>query len=162
WCDGYPCMVHAKSDADVIAVRPLLERDNFTLVCGAEVTKLETGPSGRAVTGVEVTRGGEREVYSGHIVVVSPRPANSPNTLLNPANDKHPQGLANGSDQVGRNYMFHNCKAVVALCMEPNDTIFQKTLGINDFYSATKDYAYPMGNIQMIGKSNAEAMRGEK
>ena len=72
------------------------------------------------------------------------------------------QGLANGSDQVGRNYMFHNCKAVVALAKEPNDTVFQKTLGINDFYSATKDYAYPMGNIQMIGKSNAEAMRGEK
>ena len=95
-------------------------------------------------------------------MVVSAGAANSAKILLNSANDKHPQGLANGSDQVGRNYMFHNCKAVVALAKEPNDTVFQKTLGINDFYSATKDYAYPMGNIQMIGKSNAEAMRGEK
>ena len=82
--------------------------------------------------------------------------------LLNSASDAHPHGLANGSDQVGRNYMFHNCKAVVALSKERNDTVFQKTLGINDFYFATKDYEYPAGNIQMIGKSNAEAMRGEK
>jgi choline dehydrogenase-like flavoprotein len=162
WCDGYPCLVHAKSDADVIAVRPLLGRPNVTLVTGAEVARLDTDPSGRTVTGVVVSRGGEREVYTGDIVVVSAGAANSAKILLNSASDQHPQGLANGSDQVGRNYMFHNCKAVVALCTEPNDTVFQKTLGINDFYLPTKDYAYPMGNIQMIGKSNAEAMRGEK
>ena len=88
--------------------------------------------------------------------------ANSAKILLNSATEAHPRGLANGSDQVGRNYMFHNCKAVVALSKEPNDTVFQKTLGINDFYFATEDYEWPMGNIQMIGKSNAEAMRGEK
>jgi Choline dehydrogenase and related flavoproteins len=82
--------------------------------------------------------------------------------LLSSANDKHPHGLANGSDQVGRNYMFHNSKAIAAFCTEPNDTVYQKTLGLNDFYSATKEYEYPMGNIQMVGKSNAEAMRGEK
>jgi len=162
WCDGYPCMVHAKADADVIAVRPVMDRPNVTLVRGAEVTKLETDPSGRTVTGVAVQRDGQREVFTGDIVVVSAGAANSAKLLLNSASDQHPNGLANGSDQVGRNYMFHNCKAVVALCKEPNDTVFQKTLGINDFYSATKDYAYPMGNIQMIGKSNAEAMRGEK
>ncbi|HEY1346861.1 MAG TPA: GMC family oxidoreductase [Streptosporangiaceae bacterium] len=162
WCDGYPCLVHAKSDADVIAVRPLLGRPNVTLVTGAEVTRLETDSSGRIVTGVAVERDGSREVYTGDIVAVCAGAANSAKILLNSASDAHPQGLANGSDQVGRNYMFHNCKAVVALCTEPNDTVFQKTLGINDFYLPTQDYGYPMGNIQMIGKSNAEAMRGEK
>jgi choline dehydrogenase-like flavoprotein len=114
------------------------------------------------VTAVVVSRDGQSEVCSGDIVVVSAGAANSAKILLNSASDTHPQGLANGSDQVGRNYMFHNCKAVVALSREPNDTVFQKTLGINDFYSASKDYEYPMGNIQMVGKSNAEAMRGEK
>jgi choline dehydrogenase-like flavoprotein len=162
WCDGYPCLVHAKSDADVIAVRPLLERPNVTLVTGAEVTRLETGAAGRTVTGVVVSRDGEREVYTGDIVVISAGAANSAKILLNSAGDAHPHGLANGSDQVGRNYMFHNCKAVVALAKEKNDTVFQKTLGINDFYLASEDNEWPMGNIQMIGKSNAEAMRGEK
>jgi choline dehydrogenase-like flavoprotein len=70
--------------------------------------------------------------------------------------------LANSSDQVGRNYMFHNSKAVVALSEERNDTAFQKTLGINDFYFKTDDYGWPAGNIQMVGKSNAQAMRGEE
>ena len=162
WCDGYPCLVHAKSDAEVIAVRPLLGRDNVTLLTGAEVTRLETDSSGRTVTGVVVSRDGGREVYTGDIVAVCAGAANSAKLLLNSATDRHPNGLANGSDQVGRNYMFHNCKAIVALCKEGNDTVFQKTLGINDFYLATKDYEFPMGNIQMIGKSNAEAMRGEQ
>ncbi len=162
WCDGYPCLVHAKSDAEVIAVRPLLERENLTLLTGAEVVRLETDDSGRTVTGVVVSRDGNREVYQADIVAISAGAANSAKILLNSTSDAHPHGLANGSDQVGRNYMFHNCKAVVALSREKNDTVFQKTLGINDFYFGAKDYEWPVGNIQMIGKSNAEAMRGEK
>ena len=126
------------------------------------MTKLETDATGRTVTGVVVSRGGERQVYTGDIVAVCAGAANSAKILLNSASDAHPHGLANGSDQVGRNYMYHNCLAVVALSKEKNDTVFQKTLGINDFYFPTKDYEYPAGNIQMIGKSNAEAMRGEK
>jgi choline dehydrogenase-like flavoprotein len=161
-CDGYPCLVHAKADADIIAVRPLLNRPNVTLLTGAEVTRLQTDDSGRTVTGVIVSRDGGQEVYTADIVAVCAGAANSAKILLNSATDKHPDGLANGSDQVGRNYVFHNCKAVVALTKECNDTVFQKTLGINDFYFATKDYRWPMGNIQMIGKSNAEAMRGEQ
>jgi choline dehydrogenase-like flavoprotein len=161
-CDGYPCLVHAKADAEIIAVRPLLGRPNVTLLTGAEVTRLETDGSGRTVTGVVVSRDGDREVYRGNVVAVCAGAANSAKILLNSANDAHPHGLANGSDQVGRNYMFHNCKAVAAMSKERNDTVFQKTLGINDFYLATKDYEYPAGNIQMVGKSNAEAMRGEQ
>jgi choline dehydrogenase-like flavoprotein len=162
WCDGYPCLVHAKADAEVIAVRPVLGQPNVILLTGAEVVRLDTDPTGRSVTGVVVARGGETEVYSGDIVVVAAGAANSAKLLLNSANDQHPNGLANGSDQVGRNYMFHNCKAIVALAKEPNDTVFQKTVGVNDFYFSAPDFEWPAGNIQMIGKSNAEAMKGEE
>ncbi|QUQ68865.1 GMC family oxidoreductase [Kutzneria sp. CA-103260] len=162
WCDGYPCLVHAKSDAEVIAVRPLLGRPNVTVVTGAEVTTLETDSSGRTITGVVVSRDGDREVYRGDIVAISAGAANSAKLLLNSASHTHPHGLANGSDQVGRNYMFHNSKAVMALSKEKNDTVYQKTLAINDFYFGAPDYQWPIGNIQMIGKSNAEAIRGEK
>jgi choline dehydrogenase-like flavoprotein len=162
WCDGYPCLVHAKADAEVIAVRPLLDLPNVTLLVDAEVTRLETDPTGRSVTGVTVTRAGQPETYRGGVVVVSAGAANSAKLLLASASDQHPKGLANGSDQVGRNYMFHNCKAVVALAKEPNDTVFQKTIGINDFYLGAPDQDWPLGNIQMIGKSNAEAMKGEE
>ena len=96
------------------------------------------------------------------IVVVSCGAANSAKLLLASASDKHPNGLANGSDQVGRNYMFHNSQAVLALSKEPNPTVFQKTLGLNDFYFGSDDFDYPMGNIQMVGKSSAPMYRGEK
>jgi choline dehydrogenase-like flavoprotein len=162
WCDGYPCLVHAKSDAETIAVRPVLGLPNVTLLVDAEVTKLETDASGGSVTGVVVARGGATETYTADVVVLGAGAANSAKVLLRSANDRHPNGLANGSDQVGRNYMFHNCKAVVALSKELNDTVFQKTLGINDFYFPWDDSEWPAGNIQMIGKSNAAAMKGEE
>jgi hypothetical protein len=95
--------VHAKSDAEIIAVRPVMDLPNVTLLTGAEVLSLETGSGGRVVTGVVVSRGGQREVYQGDVVALS-------------------AGLANGSGQVGRNYMFHNSKAMVALGKERNDT----------------------------------------
>jgi choline dehydrogenase-like flavoprotein len=162
WCDGYPCMVHAKADAEIIAVRPLLDRPNVTLLVDAEVQQLETDPAGRTVTGVVVSRGGQREVYRAGVVVLAAGAANTARILLRSACDRHPAGLANGSDQVGRNYMFHNSKAVVALGTEPNDTVFQKTLGLNDFYLAGAGRPWPLGSIQMLGKSNAMAMKGEE
>ena len=162
WCDGYPCLVHAKSDAETIAVRPILGLPNVTLLVGAEVTRLETDASGRTITEVVVRRGGNEERYAADVVVVSAGAANSAKILLRSASERHPNGLANGSDQVGRNYMFHNSKAVVALSKELNETTFQKTLAINDFYFGAEGYDWPVGNIQMVGKSNAAAMKGEE
>jgi choline dehydrogenase-like flavoprotein len=163
-CDGYPCLVHAKADADIIGVRPLLGLPNVTLVTGAEVMRLETDPAGRVVTGVVVDRGGDgkEEVFRGGIVVLAAGAVNTAKILLRSASDACPDGLANGSDQVGRNYMYHVSKAAVALGKEPNDTVFQKTLGLNDFYLPGDDREWPLGNIQMLGKSNAAAMKGEE
>lgn len=160
-CDGYPCLVHAKADAEVICVRPALKHPNVTLVTNAHVTKIKTGPSGREATEVVVERKGATETYSGSIIVVSAGAANSARILLMSANDKHPRGLANGSDLVGRNYMFHNSTAVVALSKKENPTKFQKTLSMNDFYFKMDDFDYPVGNIQMLGKSKGPMFKGD-
>jgi choline dehydrogenase-like flavoprotein len=162
-CDGFPCLVHAKSDAEVISVRPAIEHDNVTLLTGAEAVRLLTNDAGTVVTAVEVEVDGHAETFHGDIVVVSCGAANSAKLLLNSCTDRHPRGLANGSDQVGRNYMFHNSQAVLALSKEENPTVFQKTLGVNDFYfSGGEDFDFPLGNIQMVGKSQAPMFRGEK
>jgi choline dehydrogenase-like flavoprotein len=160
-CDGYPCLVHAKADAEVIAVRPALKYPNVSLLVNAEVTQLKTSPSGREVTEVVVNRDGATESYQGSVVVLSAGAANTARLLLMSANDKHPNGLANGSDQVGRNYMFHNSQAVVALSVEPNLTQFQKTISLNDFYFGEKGFDFPIGNIQMIGKSKGPMFRAD-
>ncbi len=161
-CDGFPCLVQAKADAEMIGVRPALEHSNVTLLTGAKALKLNTDPSGKTVTDVVVEREGKLETYTAGIVVVSCGAANTAKLLLMSKNDKHPNGLANGSDQVGRNYMFHNSQAVLALSLEPNLTKFQKTLSLNDFYFGTEEFNYPMGNIQMIGKSLGPMYKGEK
>lgn len=161
-CDGFPCLVHAKSDAEVLGVRPALQHPNVTLMTDAMVYKLTTNAAGSAVKQVVVRRNGQDEVFEGGIVVVSAGAANSAKILLQSFNDKHPRGLANGSDQVGRNYMFHNSVAVLAISKDPNPTKFQKTLGLNDFYFGMPGFEYPMGNIQMVGKSQGPMYKGEK
>jgi choline dehydrogenase-like flavoprotein len=113
------------------------------------------------VTKVLVEREGQLEEYSGDIVVVSCGAVNSAALLLRSANDKHQNGLANSSDVVGRNYMRHNCSAFMAISKHPNPTVFQKTLGLNDFYFRSDDWKYPLGCIQMLGKSDGEMLKGE-
>jgi choline dehydrogenase-like flavoprotein len=165
-CDGYPCLVHAKADADIIAVRPLLSRLNVTLLVNAEVMRLETDPRGRSVTKVVIRRGDAREEYSGDIVVLAAGAVNSAKVLLRSASDRHPAGLANGSGQVGRNYMCHASTDVVALGEKPNETVFQQTLGINAFYLANESRRvsypgnsrrWPLGSIQMLPRPGQPA-----
>jgi choline dehydrogenase-like flavoprotein len=133
-----------------------------TLLRQAKALKLETNAGGTLVTQVVAEVDREREAFRGDIVVVACGAVNTAKLLLISANDKHQNGLANGSDQVGRNYMFHNSQAVLAISREPNPTMFQKTIALNDFYFGMQGFAYPMGNIQMTGKSLSPMYRGEK
>lgn len=159
--DGFPCLVNGKADAQVLCVDPALEHANVELLTGAYVKSLETDASGRVVTKVLVERDGQPEAYSADVVVVSCGAVNSAALLLRSANEKHPHGLANSSDVVGRHYMRHNNSAFMAISKESNPTVFQKTLGLNDFYFRSEDSEYPLGGIQMLGKTDGEMLKGE-
>ena len=151
-CDGHPCLVQAKSDAQVVCVDPALAHTNATLLTGAYVARLETSTTGREVTRVMVERDGAKETYSADIVVVSAGAINSAALLLRSMSDRHPRGLANGSDVVGRHYMGHINSVLMALSKCPNPTVFQKTMAINDFYFGSPEWAFPMGHISFVGK----------
>jgi choline dehydrogenase-like flavoprotein len=151
-CDGHPCLVNAKSDAQVVCVDPALEHGNVTLLTNAYVSRLATSASGREVSQVLVDRNGEQESYSADIVVVACGAINSAALLLRSTSDRHPRGLANGSDVVGRHYMGHINSVLMALSRCPNPTVFQKTLALNDFYFGSPEWAYPMGHISFVGK----------
>src|SRR3954447_23642316 len=160
--DGFPCLVNAKADAQVMCVDPALRHENVRLVTNAHVTSLETDPGGTTVTSVVTELGdGTTARFSADIVVVACGAVNSAALLLRSANDRHPHGLANGSDVVGRHYMRHNNLAMMGLSVEPNETRFQKTLALNDWYLGSDDWDYPLGGIQMLGKSDAEQIKGE-
>ncbi|GBO55412.1 glucose-methanol-choline oxidoreductase [Pseudanabaena sp. lw0831] len=159
-CDGFPCLVHAKSDAEVTGILPAIQHPNLTLLTEAKVLKLHTSDSGKEITTVEVSINNEIKYFSGGIVVLSCGAVNSSTIMLRSHNDQHPNGLANSSDLVGRNFMKHVLGSVIGVTKEPNPTKFQKTLSINDFYWGEDGYDYPMGQIQTLGKVNKEMIEG--
>jgi len=183
-CDGYPCLVHAKSDADINCIRQILHLPNVTLMTNSRVVRLLTNASGTAVEAVEVihagaarldtgvkseataptaSKSGGTATYKAGIFAVCAGAINSAVILLASANDKHPNGLANSSDQVGRNFMYHQADALLALSTKKNDDSYTKTWGTNDFYLKDTDpaYPYPLGQVQPVGSFHHEMMKGD-
>ncbi|MGH7626736.1 MAG: GMC oxidoreductase [Gemmatimonadaceae bacterium] len=162
-CDGYPCLIHAKSDADINCIRAIMHLPNVTLMTQARAMRLITNPTGTAVQSVEANLEDSKRAatFSAGIVAVCCGAINSAALLLQSANDRHPNGLANSSDMVGRHFMFHQADAILALSLTPNPSSYMKTFGINDFYFGEKDYPYPMGNVQPIGSFHHEMMTGD-
>lgn len=154
-CDGFPCKVHAKSDAEVAVIRPALASGRLTLKTNSKARRLLLTSDGRRVNAVEYERNGTIERIAAPIIVLSASAVNSAVLLLRSACDKAPRGVANSSGLVGRNYMAHNNTALMSVGWKVNPTNFQKTICINDFYFGNDEFKYPMGNIQGLGKLQA-------
>jgi choline dehydrogenase-like flavoprotein len=155
-CNSFACKVHAKSEADICCVRPALQQPTVTLWTNATATRLLTNDSGDRVDAAEVLRQGETVRVEAPLFVVSCGAVNSAALLLQSASAAHPHGLANSSGLVGRRYMAH--LATMMQGFHPfriNDTVFQKTVAINDFYLRGPDGAYPLGQIQSQGRTHA-------
>jgi choline dehydrogenase-like flavoprotein len=158
--DAFPDTTGAKSDAESCALAAALQHPNVTLLTGVRVTRLLA--DGRRVTGVEVDINGAREVISAPIVCLSAGAVLSAALLLASANDSHPQGLANRSDQVGRNFMNHNLTGMVAYNpLRQNRSVYEKTIQINDWYLTGGPDGEPLGNIQMLGRITGPILAGE-
>jgi len=158
-CDGYPCRVDGKADAETVCVLPALAHENVTLRTNTMVERLETSSDGREVTGVVCRTDDGVETYRAEVVVAACGAINSAALLLRSASQAHPDGLANRSGVVGRHYMCHNNSPFVAISPRRNETEFQKTLGLNDFYFGSDRFDHPLGHIQTMGKADAEKFR---
>ena len=157
--DGFPDASEAKADAHVIGIKQALQYKNVTLLTESYAERLNTNASGTEVKEIIVIKDGKTLTFSADIIVVACGAINSAALLLRSANNAHPKGLSNSSDVVGRYYMAHNNSALLAISKKPNDTLFGKTLGINDFYHQSADFDFPLGHIQMLGKSDAPMLR---
>lgn len=154
-CNSFPCRLLAKSEADVCGVRPATARPTVTLWTNARARRVLTDPSGRRVEAVEVERDGQTVRVEAPLVVVSCGAVNSAALLLQSANDTHPRGLANSSGLVGTRYMAHLATMMQGFHpFRPNDTVFQKTVAVNDFYFRGPDCRYPLGQIQSQGRTH--------
>lgn len=152
-CDSYACMLDAKGDADVCAMRPALESPSVRLVTNAEVTRIVTNGGGSSVGQLEVAHRGRRVRVHAQRYVLAAGAVNSAALLLRSRTNELPGGVANSSDMVGRNYMAHPTTFVVGvLPTRANGIVFEKTLGVNDWYHAGPSNEFPLGNIQALGK----------
>jgi choline dehydrogenase-like flavoprotein len=154
--DGYPDPTESKADAHVIGVAPALSLPNVELRTERFVERLLTTPSGRAVHRVIATHRGEPEAYSADVVVVACGAIESAALFLRSVSSAHPRGLANAHDLVGRHYMSHHNGALLAIGREPNDSQFQKTLALTDFYRKSSVSDFPLGTVQLMGRSTSE------
>jgi choline dehydrogenase-like flavoprotein len=162
-CGGYPCKVLAKVDARTAVLEPALQHTNVTLLTGQMVVRIETDPSGKRATGVVAQTVDGEATYSGNLIVTACGAAPSAALWLKSKSDAHPNGLANGSDMVGRHYMFHATSAVIAIAADRFDSTFPKTLCVNDFYFGDPDgsYRFPMGQIQMLEYMSGQTIEGQ-
>ncbi|WCG84655.1 GMC family oxidoreductase [Pectobacterium sp. A5351] len=151
-CDGFPCKIDAKYDAETALVAPALKTGHVSLMTNTLAKRLLLSEDGKTVTGVEIEQDGQTRVLSAKLIIVSCGAINSTALLLRSACPVAPNGVANSSDVVGRNYMAHNQTALMGLSLEENNTVFQKTLAMNEYYFNAPDYPYPLGHVQMLGK----------
>ena len=151
-CDGFPCKLGAKYDAETALIRPALATGRVDILTNCYVERLLLSTDGKSVEGVEIKRNGRVEIIRAHVVVVSCGAINSAALLLRSACEAAPEGVANASGVVGRNYMAHNQTALMGLSFEKNDTVFQKTLALNQYYFGDGEYRFPLGHAQMLGK----------
>jgi choline dehydrogenase-like flavoprotein len=158
-CDGFPCRVGAKSDAEVRAIDPALATGSARLATGVRVERLVTDGSGRRVVeAVGVGPDGPVTVH-GRRFVVSAGAANSAALLLGSASPEHPEGLANSSGRLGRSFMMHNNAHIAAVDLNRhNDVVFQKTVMVTDWYHDGGD-GHPLGTVQTIGKVQGRMMK---
>ncbi|MFN8630119.1 MAG: GMC family oxidoreductase [Chloroflexota bacterium] len=151
-CDGFPCQVLAKSDAETCVTTPALESDNVDILLHARAVRLDTDPTGRRISGIEIDHDGSRKTVIAKHYVLATSAINSAAMLLRSANDKHPNGLANSSGLVGRGFMMHVNSALMGIRPTTHDTVFQKTLAVNDWYFGDSKSRLPAGNAQLLGK----------
>jgi choline dehydrogenase-like flavoprotein len=154
--DAFPDTGAGKMDAESCGLAEALRFPNVELRENAKVERLLVEPDGKRLVGAEVTRGGERQNVSAKIAILSAGAVNSAALLLASCES----GIANRSDAVGRHFMNHNCSAILAIDPRAvNDSVYQKTLGINDFYLDDGRGGPPLGNIQLLGRITAPILK---
>lgn len=158
--DAHPNSFDGKMDAETTALAYALQHRTVMLQTNSRVTLLETSSDGGRIERVHYQHNGEAQSLSPKLVILAAGAVQSSVLLLRSANDRFRSGLANSSDQVGRNFMNHNSSAVLAISpFYRNDSIYQKSFGFNDFYLSDGEGGAPLGNVQLLGRVSGAILK---
>jgi choline dehydrogenase-like flavoprotein len=154
-CNSFPCRIHAKSDAEVCGIAPALGHANVRLWTNSLARRVIADASGRRIEAVEVERRGAVVTVHAGLFILSCGAVNSAALLLRSSAGKHGNGVANSSGLVGKRYMAHLATMMQGFSpLKKNETVFQKTLAVNDFYLRGPKGTYPLGQIQSQGRTH--------
>jgi choline dehydrogenase-like flavoprotein len=156
--DAFPDARTGKMDAETCALLPALAYANVSLSNNAEVTRLVPAADGKRIEAVEYRQDGETHRITPKLVVLSAGAVRSAVILL----ASSPGGLANRSGMVGRHFMNHNLSAMIGI--DPrfnNDSVYQKTFAINDFYLGDGNGGPPLGNVQLLGRVSGPILKSD-
>jgi choline dehydrogenase-like flavoprotein len=154
--DAFPDARCGKMDAENCALLPALAHPNVRIESGAEVLRLLPDADGRRIAAVEYRQDGALRRASAGVVVLAAGAIRSAKILLASGEG----GLANRSDMVGRHFMNHNLTAMLAF--DPaftNDSVYQKTFALNDFYFSDGRGGPPLGHVQLVGRVDGAIMK---
>jgi len=156
--DAFPNTGSGKMDAETAPLAAALQDGNITLLTGAHVGHLELAPDGRTIAAVHYRHKGQSTKVSPKLVILSAGAIMS-SVILQRSPSPKGSGLANSSGQVGCNFMNHNSVAMLAI--DPrrrNDSVYQKTLMLNDYYLSGGSGGMPLGNVQLLGKVDGNVL----
>jgi choline dehydrogenase-like flavoprotein len=154
-CIGRVCPRDCKSDARVACLEQAVRQPQCQVLDHCDVQTLDADQE--RVRVVKVLHLGRELELRAKVVVLSAGALHTPQILLRSRNEFWPQGLANSSDQVGRNLMFHSSEvfALWAPRRLSRQARQRKSISVRDFYV---HQGQRLGYVQSMG---LDAGRGE-
>jgi choline dehydrogenase-like flavoprotein len=148
-CQGYLCSSQCKKDASSVCLNPAVEQFGAVLAGRCRVVRFEAS---RTTVQRALCRWNDREVaVRAKAFVLAAGALVSPVLLLQSRSADHPRGLANSSDQVGRNLMRHAIDLMMITPKNPDSfpIVGQiKELALSDFYQTNEG---KLGSLQSFG-----------
>jgi len=113
------CKSGAKWSTLVAEIPKGEETGNLEVRPNAQVLKIEHDDAGKVTGVLYADKDGKQHLQKARVVCVAGNSIESPRLLLNSASSKYPDGLANSSGMVGKNYMRHMTGSVYAVFDKP-------------------------------------------
>ena len=141
-------------DADIAALRPALASGYVELLTRARCLRIVTSENGGKATGVVIEQGGKEETVNAEAVAVCAGLGATAQLLLESRTSRHPRGLGNSTDCVGRYYAGHSTGLIFPMLSFTGrlPAMHTKTFSITNYTNGTAEWPYPLGIIQSAGQ----------
>lgn len=120
YCGSYPCSSGAKGSSRAALLKDALLTNNVTIIANANVIKLNTNKNKKIQSATYLTKEGNKKEIKAKLFVVAAQAVETSRLLLNSKDENFPNGVANNSGNVGKNFLSSSGGIVSATFDETN------------------------------------------